>query len=52
VAWAGSDANETYYRDFKSREVIIIIIIVTFLEASEAKKTPKILPLGTIVKYV
>jgi len=44
-------------REFKSKEVIIIIIIViiiifTFLEASEANKTPKILPLGTFVKYV
>ena len=44
-------------REFKSKEVIIIIIIViiiifTFLEASEAKKTPKIVPLGTFVKYV
>jgi len=32
--------------------LIIIIIIFTFLEASEAKKTPKILTLGTFVKYV
>jgi len=43
-------------REFKSSEVIIIIItiiiIFTFLEASEAKKTPKLLPLGTFVKYV
>jgi len=32
--------------------LIFIIIIFTFLEASEAKKTPKIVPLGTFVKYV
>jgi len=32
--------------------LIIIIIIFTFLKASEAKKTPKILPLGKYVKYV
>jgi len=49
---SSSDAEEILLLLLLLVVVVVVVLYLRFFEASEAQKTPKIVQLGTFVKYV